>query len=125
MININDLKVKLRPIKSKKQYKEYLGIIDKLVDCRENSKEEELLELVAILVADFESKIYPIEPPDPIDAIKIKMQESGLKKKDMAIYFGSPSRVSEILSRKRPMTLTMIKKIYKGLHISSETLLSS
>jgi HTH-type transcriptional regulator/antitoxin HigA len=80
--------------------------------------------LVSILVSDYEAKKFPIEPPDPIDAIKLKMSEKGLKSKDLAEYFGSASRVSEILNRKRPMTLEMIKKIHKGLKISADTLIN-
>jgi len=118
------IKAQLTPIKTKEQYQEYLGIIDSLVDCLEQSPEEEVLELVSILVEDYESKHYPIEAPDPIEAIKLKMEEEGLKRKDLAVYFGSTSRVSEVLNRKRPLTLDMIRKIHKGLGISAETLLA-
>ena len=71
-----------------------------MIDCREDSLEEETLELVSILVEDYESKHYLIEAPDPTEAIKIKMEEEGLKKKDVEKYFGSASRVSEVLNRK-------------------------
>ena len=124
MESIELLKSKLQPIKTKEQYNQYLGIIDSLVDCLEDSPEEEFLELVSILVEDYEAKHYPIEAPDPIEAIKLKMEEEGLKRKDLAPYFGSISRVSEVLNRKRPLTLEMIKKIHRGLGISAETLLA-
>lgn len=124
MKTLETIKTQLTPIKTKEQYQAYLGIIDSLVDCLEQSPEEEVLELVSILVEDYEAKHYPIEAPDPIDAIKLKMEEEGLKRKDVAIYFGSVSRVSEVLNRKRPLTLEMIKKIHKGLGISAETLLA-
>jgi HTH-type transcriptional regulator/antitoxin HigA len=71
-----------------------------------------------------EATYYPVEAPDPLEAIKIKMEEQGLKRKDMIDYFGSASRVSEVLNRKRPLTLEMIRKIHKGLGISAETLLA-
>lgn len=124
MESIELLKSKLQPIKTKEQYNQYLGIIDSLVDCLEDSPEEEFLELVSILVEDYEAKHYPIEAPDPIEAIKLKMEEEGLKRKDLAPYFGSISRVSEVLNRKRPLTLEMIKKIHRGLGISADTLLA-
>lgn len=73
---------------------------------------------------DYEARHYPIEAPDSIEAIKIKMEEEGLKKKDLIGYFGSASRVSEVLNRKRPLTLEMIRKIHKGMGISAETLLA-
>lgn len=119
-----NIKSQLKPIKTSEQYQAYLAVVDSLIDCPEDSAEEELLELVSILVEDYEAKHYPIEAPDPIDAIKFKIEETGLKRKDLAIYFGSPSRVSEVLNRKRPLTLDMIKKIHKGLGISAETLLA-
>lgn len=118
------MKVELKPIKNKEQYKAYLAVIDNLIDCEENSEEEEMLELVSILVEDYESKHYPIESPDPIEAIKLKTEELGLKRKDLAQYFGSASRVSEVLSKKRPLSLEMARKLHKGLGISAETLLS-
>lgn len=124
METIEILKSKLQPVKTKEQYNQYLEIIDSLVDCLEGSPEEEFLELVSILVEDYEAKHYPIEAPDPIEAIKLKMEEEGLKRKDLAPYFGSISRVSEVLNRKRPLTLEMIRKIHRGLGISAETLLT-
>lgn len=125
MQTLESIKLALKPIKTQEQYKEYLKIIDGLVDCEEGSAEEEVLELVSILVEDYETHNYPIEAPDPIEAIKLKMQEEGLKRKDLAPYFGSSSRVSEVLNRKRPLTLEMIKKIHHGLGISAQTLLAS
>ncbi len=124
MIPLEQLKSTLSPIRSREQYRDYLLIIDSLIDCAEGTPEAEVLELVSILVADYEAKHYPIEAPDPIDAIKLKMEEEGLKAKDMVSYFGSASRVSEVLNRKRSLSLDMIKKIHKGLGISAETLLA-
>ncbi len=124
MKNIEAFRLNLKPIKTKEQYQHYLGMIDSLVDCAEGSSEEELLELISILVEDYEATHFPIEAPDPIDAIKLKMEEEGLKRKDLAPYFGSISRVSEVLNRKRPLTLDMIRKLHRGLGISAETLLA-
>ena len=124
MENLKKIKTELAPVKTETQYRKYLSIIDALIDCPENSPEEEVLELVSILVEDYESRHYPIEAPDPIDAIKIKMEEEGLRRKDLVNYFGSASRVSEILNRKRPLTLDMVRKLHKGLGISAETLLA-
>lgn len=123
MKTLAEIRSELKPIHSEETYREYLGIIDLLADCPENSPEEELLELVSILVESYESRHYPIEAPDPLEAIRMRMEEQGLKKKDMISYFGSASRVSEVLSRKRPLTLEMMRKIHRGLGISAETLL--
>lgn len=124
MKTLIEIKSALKPIKSQEQYKEYLTIIDSLIDCEEGSPEEETLELVSILAEDYEVKHYYIEAPEPIEAIKIKMEEEGLKKKDLVKYFGSASRVSEVLNRKRPLTLEMMRKIHHGMGISAETLLA-
>ncbi len=121
---LEKIKTQLAPVKTEGQYKNYLALIDTLIDCPEDSAEEEMLELVSILVEDYESRHYPIEAPDPIDAIKFKMEEAGLKRKDLVDYFGSASRVSEVLNRKRPLTLDMVRKLHKGLGISAETLLA-
>ena len=123
MTALNQIKSALKPIHTDQEYRQYLKTIDSLIDCDDNSPEEELLELISILVEDYEARNFPIEAPDPIEAIKIKMEERGLKKKDLISYFGSASRVSEVLNRKRPMTLEMIRKVHKGLGISAETLL--
>ena len=101
MIKLAEIRASLQPIRTKEQYKSYLTIIDSLVDCEENSPEEQVLELVSILVESYESEHYAIEAPDPIEAIKLRIEEKGLKRKDLAIYFGSTSRVSEILNGKR------------------------
>ena len=124
MIKLAEIRASLQPIRTKEQYKSYLIIIDSLVNCEENSPEEQVLELVSILVESYESEHYAIEAPDPIEAIKLRIEEKGLKRKDLAIYFGSTSRVSEILNGKRQMTIQMAKKIRVGLGISADVLLA-
>ena len=124
MDTIEKIKNELRPIKTREQYKQYLSLIDRFIDSEEDSQEEEVLELISILVEDFEARHYPIDAPDPIDAIKLKTQELGLKRKDLSKYFGSVSRVSEVLNRKRPLSLEMARKLHKDLGISAETLLA-
>jgi HTH-type transcriptional regulator/antitoxin HigA len=124
MKTLEQIRNELSPIKTKEQYQDYLKIIDSLVDCLEDSPQEQVLELVSILVESYEMQHYPIEAPDPIEAIKIRMEEKGLKRKDLAVYFGSSSRVSEVLNRKRELTFEMAKKLRKGLGISAEVLLA-
>ena len=124
MQTLAQIRSELRPIKTKEQYQAYLKIIDDLVDCAEDSPQEQVLELVSILVESYEMQHYPIEAPDPIEAIKLRMEEKGLKRKDLAVYFGSSSRVSEVLNRKRELTFEMAKKLRKGLGISAEVLLA-
>jgi len=110
----------IKPIKTVEQYKLVLQQIKSLWTCAENSAEADLLELLSILADDYESKHYPIEPPDLIEAIKYKMEENDITAADIVLYFGSRSRVSEILNRKRLLTYNMAKKLFKGLNISAE-----
>jgi HTH-type transcriptional regulator/antitoxin HigA len=124
METLEQIRAELKPIKTKEQYKNYLKVIDSLVDCLEDSPEEQVLELVSILVESYEAEHYPIEAPNPIEAIKLMIEEKGLKRKDLAVYFGSSSRVSEVLNGKRQLTFEMAKKIRQGLGISAEVLLA-
>jgi HTH-type transcriptional regulator/antitoxin HigA len=88
-----------------------------------SAAENDRLEVLTVLIEAFESGQYPVEPPDPIDAILFRMEEKGLKQADLIPYFGTSSRVSEVLKRKRPMTVQMIRAVSLGLGISAETLL--
>lgn len=114
----------IKPIKTEEQYQVVLQQIRSLWNCPENSSEADTMELLSILADDYENKHHAIEPPDLIEAIKYKMEEDGLSPADLVPYFGSRSRVSEVLNRKRPLTFTMAKKLFKGLNISAETLFS-
>ncbi|MFD2521006.1 helix-turn-helix domain-containing protein [Emticicia soli] len=116
--------ITIAPIKTEEQYTAAMDNIRKLWDCPENSKEADLLEVLSILVEDYEKKHYSIAPLDPIEAIKYKMEEEGLHQKDLVKYFGSKERVSEVLSKKRPLTLRMIKNLYHDLGISADSLLA-
>ena len=114
----------IRPIKTESQYREALQQVDALIDSKPNTAEFELLEALSILVDDYEHKHYTIEALDPIEAIKYEMQESGLKQKDMVQYFGSKEMVSQVLNKKRPLTLKIIKSLYQKFGISAEVLLA-
>lgn len=114
----------IRPIKTESQYREALQQVDALIDSKPNTAEFELLEVLSILVDDYENKHYTIEALDPIEAIKYEMQESGLKQKDMIQYFGSKEMVSQVLNKKRPLTLRMIKNLYQKFGISADVLLA-
>jgi len=113
----------IRAIKTEDRYKAILQQIRQLWNSPEKSPEADLLEVLGILADDYENKHYPILPPDPIDAIKYKMEENNLTASDLIPYFGSRSRVSEVLNRKRPLTFNMAKRLFKGLNIPAETLL--
>lgn len=115
----------LRVIRTEEQYHQYLSEVERLLslDLAPGSEESERLELLTVLIEDYENSNYAIAPVDPIDAIKFRMEEKGLRQVDLAPYFGTKSRVSEVLSGKRPLTVAMIKALSVGLGIAPQTLL--
>jgi len=114
----------IRPIKAENQYREALQTIDSLIDSEPGSTEFEYLEVLSILVDDYENKHHSIEPLDPIEAVKTEMEEKGLRQKDLIPYFGSKEMVSQVLNRKRPLTLKIAKNLHQKFGISAETLLA-
>jgi HTH-type transcriptional regulator / antitoxin HigA len=116
----------IRVIKNDTEYQSMLEKAEHLVslDPTPGSKEAEKLELLAVLIEDFEKRHFPFDSPDPIDAIEYRMMEQGLRQIDLAPMLGSRSRVSEILSRKRPLSVQMIRSLSKGLGIPLEILFS-
>ena len=114
----------IRPIKTEKDYNHSLKRIEELWRAQKDTLEGDELDLLITLVESYEMKHYPIAPPDPIDAIKFRMEQMDMTKADMVKYLGSQSRVSEILNRKRSLTLKMVKSLYKGLKIPAEILLA-
>lgn len=111
-------------IHTEQQYKIYIEEIQKLISSfpKLGSPESDKLELFSILIEAYENKNYPIEALDPVEAILFRMHEKGLKQIDLVPYFGTKSRVSEILGRKRPLTVPMIRALNIGLGISTDTL---
>lgn len=118
--------MEIRVIKSDSQYHSMLREAEHLVSVDPNpaSKEAEQLELLSVLIEDYEKRNFPFNLPDPIEAIEFRMMEQGLRQVDLAPLLGSRSRVSEILSRKRPLSVPMIRSISTGLGIPYEILLS-
>lgn len=111
-------------IKTEEQYLEYFNEVHSLIisSPKLGSEESDRLELLSMLIEDYEKQKYPVEAPDPIDAILFRMTEKGLKQADLVPYFGTRSRVSEVLARKRPLTVPMIRALAVGLGISADTL---
>lgn len=115
--------MEIKVIKTETEYEAALARAEALMDAAPDSPEEDELEVLTLLIEVYEKKHYPIDPPDPIGAIKFRMEQQELSYKDMQQYLGSASKVSEVLSGKRPLSLTMIRKLYKGLGIPYEVLL--
>ena len=112
----------IKPIKDEQDYTNTLHQIENLMDAKPNTVQMDELEVLTTLVEAYEEQHYKIESPDPIEAIKFRMQQEGLKQKDLVSIVGSKSRVSEILNRKRKLTIEMIRNLHKTLHIPIESL---
>jgi len=115
--------MELKPIKTKAAYKEALKEISGLLDAPPGSHEADILEVLSILVEAYEEEHHPIDPPDPIEAIKFRLEQQGLTRRNLEPYIGSRARVSEVLNRKRPLSVEMIRRLHKGLGIPAEVLI--
>jgi HTH-type transcriptional regulator / antitoxin HigA len=118
--------MELKIIKTKKQYLEYLDWVDKMFDkkVKPNTPEGEKLQVALLLIKQYEDVNYPIPVPDPIDAIKLKMHEMGLKNKDLVGEVGSKGYVSALLNKRKPLTLELARLFHQKLDIPAEVLLS-
>ena len=112
----------IKPIKNEQDYTNTLSQIESLMSAKPNTPEMDELEVLTTLVEAYEEQYYKIDTPDPIEAIKFRMQQEGLKQKDLAAIVGSKSRVSEVLNKKRKLTIEMIRSLHKQLHIPVESL---
>jgi HTH-type transcriptional regulator / antitoxin HigA len=113
----------IRPIRNERDHTRSLREIEKLWGARAGTKEADQLDVLVTLVDAYEAKHHPIDPPDPIDAIKFRLEQMGLDRTDLAKIIGSRSRVSEILARRRPLTIKMIARIRESLGISADVLI--
>jgi HTH-type transcriptional regulator/antitoxin HigA len=114
----------IKPIRTKKNHAAALQEIEKLWNCAPGSADFDRLEVLSTMVSAYEESDCPIDPPDPIEAIKFRMEQMGLSRKDLESYVGSRARVSEILGRKRGLTLPMIRRLHAALGIPAEILLA-
>ncbi len=115
--------MKLKVIRTEEEYKAALARIESLMDAEAETPEGEELDLWVTLVHAYEEKVYPIALPDPIEAIKFRMEQAGLTSRDLIPYLGSPSKVSEVMSRKRPLSIAMMRRLHEGLGIPASSLL--
>ncbi len=113
----------ITPIRNEKDYKRTLKRIEEIWDTKDKKLRDEL-DVISTLVDLYEETHYNILPPDPIEAIKFRMEQMGLKKTDISPLLGGNNRVSEILSRKRALTVEMIRNLNKKLNIPAESLIS-
>lgn len=115
----------VKPIKTKKDYQQALGRLEIIFDAKKGTKEGDELEILGILVDQYENEHFPIDLPDPIEAIKFRMEQLGYTQTDLAKVVGLKSRASEILSGKRKLSLEMIRQLHDKLNIPTDVLIQA
>ena len=113
----------IKPIKTKADYRAALKDVEALMGAKANTAEGERLDVLVTLIEAYERRHFPLELPDPVEAIKFQMDQKGLTPKDLEPMIGRRNRVYEILNHKRPLTLKMIWKLHRGLDIPAESLI--
>jgi HTH-type transcriptional regulator/antitoxin HigA len=122
---MTDLLKALKPIKTKKDYKQALALLEKHFDAKPGTREGNLVFILSVLIEKYEEQRFPIEVPDPVEAIKFRMEQLQLTNKDIAEILGSKSRASEVLNRKRPLTVDMIRALHHALGVPAESLIGA
>jgi len=113
----------IHPIKTESDYEQALSEVEKLWGSEEDSKKGDKLDVLLVLIENYENEHHPINPPDPIDAIKFRMEQMNLSRKDLEKYIGPRGRASEILNRRRGLSISMIRNLHTNLHIPLESLI--
>lgn len=114
----------IKPVRNDDDLQQAFERLEVIFQANENTPEADEMEILVTLIEAYESKHYAIAPPDPIDAIRFRMEQKSLTPRDLEPYIGSGGRVSEILNRKRSLSLRMIKRLHEFLHIPYESLLA-
>jgi len=115
--------MRIRPIKTKADHRAALKEIERLMDARPCTQAGDRLDVLTTLVESYESVHNRIDPPHPIDALRYHMESRGLTRRDLEPFLGSRARVAEVLNRRRPLTIEMIRKLHAGLGIAAEVLI--
>lgn len=114
--------MELKPIRIKREYEAGLKRAEALWDAPAGSREAEQLDVLVLLIEDYETRHFPIEPPDPVEFLQFIMEQRGLARKDLEPYIGSRVRVAEVLNRVRPLSLEMIRSLSDGLNLPADVL---
>jgi HTH-type transcriptional regulator/antitoxin HigA len=117
------MKGNLKPIRSEADYDEALAEVERLWGAKLGTPEGDRLDILATLIEAYEDKHYPMDPPDPIEAIKCRMEQQGLTRKDLEPMIGTRTRVAEVLNGKRNLSISMIRNLHAKLGISAEVLI--
>jgi len=122
---LKQFKMNIKPIRTKKDYEQALSRLELIFDSKKGSDKGDELEILGILIENYENEKFPIGFPDPIEAIKFRMEQMGYSQTDLANVVGLKSRASEILNRKRKLSLEMIRQIHDKLNIPTEVLIQA
>jgi len=115
--------VELKPIRTEEDYENALAEVERLWGARSGTREGDRLDVLATLIDAYEAQHYPMDPPDPIEAIKFRMEQQGLTRKDLEPLIGTRARVTEVLNRKRSLSIEMIRRLHDRLGISADVLI--
>jgi len=113
----------VRPIRTKRDHEDALKEIERLWGARTGTPEGDRLDVLATLVDAYETEHYPMDPPDPIEAIKFRMEQQGLSRRDLEEMIGTRTRIAEVLNRKRGLSIAMIRRLHERLGISADVLI--
>jgi HTH-type transcriptional regulator/antitoxin HigA len=117
------MKTELKPIRSNADYERSLAEVERLWGAKSGTPEGDRLDILATLIDAYEAAHYPMDPPDPVEAIKFRMEQQGLTRKDLEPMIGTRTRVAEVLNRKRGLSIGMIRRLHTHLGISAEVLI--
>ena len=117
------MKKELKPIRSEADYEAALAEVERLWGAKSGTPDGDRLDVLATLVDAYEAERYPMDPPDPIEAIKFRMEQQGLTRKDLEPIIGTRTRVAEVLNRKRGLSIDMIRRLHERLGISADVLI--
>jgi HTH-type transcriptional regulator / antitoxin HigA len=117
------MKNELKPIRTKVDYERALSEVERLWGAKSGTREGDHLDVLATLIDAYEAEHYPMEPPDPVEAIKFRMGQQGLSRKDLAPFIGTRTHVAEVLNHKRSLSISMIRRLHKHLGISADVLI--
>jgi HTH-type transcriptional regulator / antitoxin HigA len=122
---LKQFKMNIKPIKTKKDYEQALDRLELIFDAKKGTEKGDELEILGMLIDKYENEKFPIGFPDPVEAIKFRMEQLGYNQTDLANVVGLKSRASEILNRKRRLSLEMIRQIHDSLNIPTEVLIQA